>query len=230
MALLQGLDPARYSPRCYVVAQTDRMSGMKADAFEAALAAAAAAAPGQQSGSEKEAGEPGAQPQQRQQEGKEPPAGEGGGVRTRRQAAARHTLPERPPAGLPEKQRQQQPYSVVHIPRSREVGQSFVTSVWTTLWALGHSVGVVLRFRPDVVSAARPAPSASPDASHDASHDASPNALSASPDAEPLHKQRVGSLFAQRWQGFVLAAGWEPVSRGGSGLLFPHLACDTLGM
>lgn len=213
MALLQGLDPARYSPRCYVVAQTDRMSGMKADAFEAALAAAAAAAPGQQSGSEKEAGEPGAQPQQRQQEGEEPPAGEGGGVRTRRQAAARRTLPERPPAGQTQ-QRQQQPYSVVRIPRSREVGQSFVTSVWTTLWALGHSVGVVLRFRPDVVSAARPAPSASPDASHDASHDASPNALSASPDAEPLHKQRVGSLVAERWQGFALAAGWEPVSKG----------------
>jgi hypothetical protein len=32
------------------------------------------------------------------------------------------------------------------------VGQSFVTSVWTTLRALRHAVLVVLTFRPDLVS------------------------------------------------------------------------------
>ena len=39
MALLKGLDLATYSPRCYVVAATDAMSGQKAVTFERAAAA-----------------------------------------------------------------------------------------------------------------------------------------------------------------------------------------------
>jgi len=37
------------------------------------------------------------------------------------------------------------------IPRSREVGQSYVTSVWSTLKATAKGVSIVLRSRPDIV-------------------------------------------------------------------------------
>ncbi|KAI9024035.1 UDP-N-acetylglucosamine transferase subunit ALG14 [Hyaloraphidium curvatum] len=41
---------------------------------------------------------------------------------------------------------------VVHrIPRSREVRQSFVTSVFSTLWATVHAVGLVWRIFPDLI-------------------------------------------------------------------------------
>lgn len=42
-------------------------------------------------------------------------------------------------------------HEAVMIPRSREVGQSFFTSFFTTLWACLFSVGIVFRIRPDVV-------------------------------------------------------------------------------
>ena len=41
--------------------------------------------------------------------------------------------------------------SFVQIPRARAVGQSYLTSVATTLWALLFSVATVLRFRPRLV-------------------------------------------------------------------------------
>ena len=37
------------------------------------------------------------------------------------------------------------------VPRSREVGQSYITSVATTLRALGAASGIVRRRRPDLV-------------------------------------------------------------------------------
>ncbi len=40
MALLKGMDASAYTPRCYVVAETDRMSGQKAVSFEESLAGA----------------------------------------------------------------------------------------------------------------------------------------------------------------------------------------------
>jgi len=42
-------------------------------------------------------------------------------------------------------------WRVVRVPRSREVGQSYATSVLTTLWALLWCLGVVARERPHVV-------------------------------------------------------------------------------
>lgn len=39
----------------------------------------------------------------------------------------------------------------MQIYRSREVGQSYITSVWTTLIALAHGFWLVLRIRPQVV-------------------------------------------------------------------------------
>lgn len=40
------------------------------------------------------------------------------------------------------------------IPRSREVGQSYLSSVWTTLVAFAHSVAIVWRHHPELVSGA----------------------------------------------------------------------------
>lgn len=46
---------------------------------------------------------------------------------------------------------QQHAFSIVTIPRSREVGQSFVSSVATTLYALLYAVHAVFVFRPDLL-------------------------------------------------------------------------------
>lgn len=39
----------------------------------------------------------------------------------------------------------------MQIYRSREVGQSYITSVWTTLVAMAHSLWLMIRVRPEVV-------------------------------------------------------------------------------
>ncbi|PKI31424.1 hypothetical protein CRG98_048184 [Punica granatum] len=39
----------------------------------------------------------------------------------------------------------------MQIYRSREVGQSYITSVWTTLVALAHALWLMLRIRPQVI-------------------------------------------------------------------------------
>ena len=41
---------------------------------------------------------------------------------------------------------------IEHLFRSREVKQSYVTSIGTTLLALVHSVWIVAKCRPDIVS------------------------------------------------------------------------------
>jgi beta-1,4-N-acetylglucosaminyltransferase len=57
---------------------------------------------------------------------------------------ARHAAPPAPGTPPP------QP-TVLTIPRSREVGQSYLTSVWTTLVALAAAVRVVWATRPDLL-------------------------------------------------------------------------------
>jgi len=37
------------------------------------------------------------------------------------------------------------------IYRSREVGQSYITSIWTTLIAMGHALWLMIKIRPEVV-------------------------------------------------------------------------------
>jgi beta-1,4-N-acetylglucosaminyltransferase len=76
-----SLEP-RYAPRCYIVAETDAMSGKKAAIFE---------------------------------------------------------------------HQDVSQYSISYIPRSREVGQKYITSIFTTLWALLYAGIVVLRHRPRVL-------------------------------------------------------------------------------
>ena len=44
-----------------------------------------------------------------------------------------------------------QPDAICRIPRSREVGQGYFSSVLTTLWSFLHAFGIVLRIRPDVL-------------------------------------------------------------------------------
>lgn len=44
-----------------------------------------------------------------------------------------------------------QPDLIYRIPRSREVGQSYASSVFTTLWSFLHAFGIVLRIRPDIL-------------------------------------------------------------------------------
>lgn len=39
----------------------------------------------------------------------------------------------------------------MQIYRSREVGQSYITSVWTTLLAMAHGLWLMIKIRPEVV-------------------------------------------------------------------------------
>lgn len=88
MQILRSMDwKTVRAVRCYVVAETDRMSGEKANGFEQRLAA---------------------------------------------EGSQSHVVME-------------------YIPRSREVGQRYVTSVWTTLVALWSGVSIVMRHMPDVL-------------------------------------------------------------------------------
>lgn len=142
MALLRGMDMSAYSPRCYVVAETDRMSGQKAHALEAEVqaevaAAAAALAGGTEHGAPANNGAA-ATDGAGEANGDARPAAGGApsGVQTRRQAAAAAEAVAVPVgAGLHHralrKRGQQQaehagdggsqgvPYQVVQIPRSR---------------------------------------------------------------------------------------------------------------
>ncbi|PRW20336.1 UDP-N-acetylglucosamine transferase subunit ALG14-like protein [Chlorella sorokiniana] len=167
MALLQGFDLSVYSPRCYVVAATDGMSGAKAAAFEAAAAPTAIAdeeAPG--SARKRTPGRGSATPAKQavQQQAVRRSPRVAAAQRQQQAAAAaagRRALPGARSPESPAKRRmaaaaaaaaqQQEQYSVVVIPRSREVGQSFLSSVPTTLRALWAAVAVVLEQRPDVV-------------------------------------------------------------------------------
>jgi len=97
--LVEQLDRAVYTPRCYVTAETDKLSATKAVSKEIAWLRPAAPA-------------------------------------TRGDPA--------PPADV----------SVTAIPRSREVGQSYITSVWTTVYSLLFAAAMVLQQRPRLVGAA----------------------------------------------------------------------------
>ena len=86
LSLLASLDSSTYSPRDYVIAQTDHTSGQRIEAFEAQRAAGSPTA-----------------------------------------------------------------FRLLWLPRSREVGQSYATSVLTTLHALLYAVVLVFRSRPSLL-------------------------------------------------------------------------------
>lgn len=85
LALLKGLKTAVYTPRDYVIADTDHTSAQRIETFEKARGADAS------------------------------------------------------------------DFRLLRLPRSREVGQSYVSSVFTTLYALVHAFGLVLRARPSLL-------------------------------------------------------------------------------
>lgn len=167
LALLGGFDLATYRPRCYVVAATDVMSGQKAAAFEAAAAAAAArttAADEEAPASAKKggraspgkAGSPGQKTVRRsprvaarvgataERDGGAAAAAPAGGPRGALPGARSPESPakRRLLAGQqPGEQQQATAYSIAVIPRSREVGQSWASSVPSTLRALWTAGG-----------------------------------------------------------------------------------------
>ena len=97
-AILRALDPRRYAPRAYVVADTDHTSVSKVERHEASVGAALA------------------------------------------DSDATDAELERWTS-----------HAVVRLPRSREVGQSYLLSVFTTLRAILAAFALVLRERPRVV-------------------------------------------------------------------------------
>eukprot|EP00980_Cylindrotheca_fusiformis_P020326 scaffold7344_cov145-Cylindrotheca_fusiformis.AAC.24 len=44
-----------------------------------------------------------------------------------------------------------QPDTIYFIPRSREVGQSYASSIGTTLWSFIHAIGITFRIRPSLL-------------------------------------------------------------------------------
>ena len=42
---------------------------------------------------------------------------------------------------------------IIRLPRSREVGQSYLTSIWTTIVAFFAALSIIRRQRPDLVRA-----------------------------------------------------------------------------
>ena len=164
ISLLRGFDLGTYQPRAYVIAATDAMSGSKASGFETEAAAVAAVARTSQpagggSGHGKE------QQQQQQQQQQAPLR------RSPRKAGAGAAVP--PPGAVPPEkepsprkrpatgrrgaghqhgqlveevqQAAEPPYSVTTIPRSREVGQPWLSSAASTAHALWFALAVVFR-------------------------------------------------------------------------------------
>jgi beta-1,4-N-acetylglucosaminyltransferase len=135
LMLLEQLDKAHYSPRCYVVAATDRMSAAKALTKEQAWGGGCGgkARIGLETGPKLGA----------RRTSRRPRRGWCAWAGWLGRAAATHPSLHPP--------RQGQDVSVEVIPRSREVGQSYATSVGTTLYSLAFAAWMVLRQRPGLV-------------------------------------------------------------------------------
>lgn len=65
-------------------------------------------------------------------------------------ASTDHTSLERLKATMPSNF-QKSNNQIYTIPRSREVGQSYLTSLFTTIYALFHAMGLVIRIRPQLL-------------------------------------------------------------------------------
>ncbi len=155
MALLRGFDLAVYRPRCYVVAATDAMSAQKAAAFEveaaaAALAAAEAGADEEAPASAKKGRKPSSPSRTPQRQPlaavRRSPRVAAAAASKQAAAGGRRALPGLRSPESPNKWRLrehplQQQYSIAVIPRSREVGQSFASSVPSTLKAVRAAGG-----------------------------------------------------------------------------------------
>ena len=122
LALLARFELNTYSPRRYIVADTDKMSGQKAIAFENSKAAATTKPPSKDD-----------QPLE---------------TETKQTTINRRMKSEKT---VPVDDNSSKHYSIVSIPRSREVGQSFRSSIYTTLRASTYAMYAVFSFRPELV-------------------------------------------------------------------------------
>lgn len=138
LALLRGFDLSVYTPRCYIVADTDKMSSKKAMAFETEAATLF------NESSNKAISDTAV--------GVDSKATSGPQLKARRAArdAQTSSKPNERHSAATENPLHES-YRVVNIPRSREVGQSFKSSILTTLIATFYALKAVFVFRPDVV-------------------------------------------------------------------------------
>lgn len=118
LTLLSTFDLATYSPRCYIVAATDKMSGQKATALETKAGIAT----------------------------RDPSTGPISNTTSSKSVLNRRLKFEKELSNS-----DLSPFSTISIPRSREVGQSFRSSIWTTLRAALYAAYAVLSFSPDLV-------------------------------------------------------------------------------
>lgn len=178
MSLLAGFSVEAYCPRCYVVADTDKMSGQKAEAFEQLLSlstqrhntdqapqnqtsAAGEEAPKQLRPRRRAHGDDTAEGQPlelRQRHKGDAASGIRNGCWNSRGTTSSGIAMEAECDSHSSSLRGgvRSSYRVVRIPRSREVGQSFLTSVGSTIYASGAALKCVLTFRPDLVLANGP--------------------------------------------------------------------------
>eukprot|EP00887_Chlorella_sp_A99_P008279 scaffold12.g8279.t1 len=163
IALLRGFNLSVYQPRCYVVAATDAMSGSKAAAFEAEVRVAEAeagrvAAAGLAADGSASTSQAAQQPLRRSprkaaqaqaaatQERPAPPARKApaAGAAGRRGPGAVGALHKQAGAAAAQ-------YSSSTIPRSREVGQPWLSSARSTAYSLWFAAALVFRQRPDLL-------------------------------------------------------------------------------
>lgn len=140
LSLLRAFNLTTYTPRCYVVAATDAMSVQKAAAFETTGLTGKGVS---------------------QDAGSTPASNSEAVQSTARRSSPRRTArrqlilgePSQPERPITANKSPSSPtsYRVIKIPRSREVGQSFRSSILTTLKALYHALAVVATVRPDVI-------------------------------------------------------------------------------
>lgn len=115
LKLVESLDKARYTPRMYVSAISDAMSGRKAADYEQSLSFKAT--------------ETGSSPDN-----------------TTKKVSRDNAVNGDPTKAVTEKE-----WELYEIPRSREVGQSYITSIQTTIVAILSAIVLVFRTRPEVV-------------------------------------------------------------------------------
>ena len=153
LMLVSRLDKRHYAPRCYVAAATDRMSGAKALALERSWASDGGSSGNSGDDDTGSGGDAGSgderqrRRRQQQQNAVKSPSGKRRGQTQRQQQQQQDHHHQQQ-----QQQRQQQHAATLDvIPRSREVGQSYATSVVTTLYSLLFAAWLVAKRRPQLL-------------------------------------------------------------------------------
>ncbi|KJE91433.1 hypothetical protein CAOG_02568 [Capsaspora owczarzaki ATCC 30864] len=151
MDLLRSLDPKRYTPRVYVLAQTDTTSQAKALGFEQQLARVGSVKHHHDdSVANKDVSISARTRSHKQRQGGKAAGSEA--IESRLSNNARSA--QQPSSLAPAAARwtaQPRQFWIETIPRSREVAQSWLTSLFTTAHALLFALPMVFRVRPELV-------------------------------------------------------------------------------